>query len=148
MEHPSTGAPPMTTDPLRLTGAEPLHAPGLPLADATVLDFWRWAFSDLRLNDVRGIFAEWLVARLLGIPLITRQSWAGWDLQTPDGVKIEVKTSAYLQRWYQRAPSKIVFTGLRTKLWDEYTGAYAEAASYKADLYVFCVQTEQIADKW
>lgn len=26
--------------------------------DATVADFWRWAFSDLRDNTTRGILAE------------------------------------------------------------------------------------------
>jgi hypothetical protein len=26
--------------------------------DATVLDFWRWAFSDLRDNTQRGVLAE------------------------------------------------------------------------------------------
>jgi hypothetical protein len=31
--------------------------------DATVADFWRWAFSDLRNNTTRGILAEFLVAR-------------------------------------------------------------------------------------
>lgn len=30
--------------------------------DATVLDFWRWGFSDLRLNIVRGVLAEFLLA--------------------------------------------------------------------------------------
>jgi hypothetical protein len=30
--------------------------------DATVSDFWRWAFSDLRDNTTRGILAEFLVA--------------------------------------------------------------------------------------
>jgi hypothetical protein len=26
--------------------------------DASVVDFWRWAFSDLRDNTVRGVLAE------------------------------------------------------------------------------------------
>jgi hypothetical protein len=37
----------------RLAGAE-RFSPG----DLTVLDFWRWAFSDLRTNIVRDILAE------------------------------------------------------------------------------------------
>ena len=29
----------------------------------TVLDFWRWAMGDLRMNNARGYLAEYLVAR-------------------------------------------------------------------------------------
>src|SRR4051794_39486014 len=29
----------------------------------TVLDFWRWAMGDLRMNNTRGCLAEYLVAR-------------------------------------------------------------------------------------
>jgi len=35
------------------------------LLSATVLDFWQWAFSDLSMNNIRGVFSEWLVAKLL-----------------------------------------------------------------------------------
>jgi hypothetical protein len=34
--------------------------------DATALDFWRFAMSDLRTNNVRGYLAEFLVARAVG----------------------------------------------------------------------------------
>jgi len=34
--------------------------------DATAVDFWRWAFSDLRDNIVRGVLAEFLVAAAVG----------------------------------------------------------------------------------
>jgi len=47
--------------PSPLTGQEPFD--GL---DATVLDFWRWAMSDLRVNNVRGYLAEFLVAKAVG----------------------------------------------------------------------------------
>ena len=34
--------------------------------DATVRDFWAFAMSDLRMNNVRGYLAEFLVARAVG----------------------------------------------------------------------------------
>jgi hypothetical protein len=34
-----------------------------PLSDATVLDYWLWAFSDLWGNTERGQLAEFVVAR-------------------------------------------------------------------------------------
>lgn len=33
----------------------------------TLLDFWCWAFSDLCDDDVKGIFAEWMVRALFGL---------------------------------------------------------------------------------
>ncbi len=80
-----------------LTGDEKLTGFEFDQGDASVLDFWRWAFSDLRFNDVRGVFAEWLVGKLLNIELTTRDSRSGWDLETLEGVKVEVKTGGYLQ---------------------------------------------------
>jgi hypothetical protein len=130
-----------------LTGAEAITTPGLPMDGATVLDFWRWAFSDLRANNVRGVFAEWLVARLLDLPLRPRESWTSYDLITPAGVTLEVKAAAYLQAWAQRAPSAIIFSGLRGQTWTALTG-YSGTRTYNADLYVFCLQTEQTAEAW
>jgi hypothetical protein len=131
-----------------LHGDERLYNSSLALEKATVLDFWRWAFSDLQMNNVRGIFAEWLVSRLLDIPLDVRDSWQEWDLKTPEGVTIEVKTSAYVQAWPQRKESKIVFTGLKSRRWYPDTNKYAEEKTYHADLYVFCVQVEKDPRKW
>src|ERR1039457_1400668 len=34
---------------------------------ATVLNFWQWAFSDFCDDDLKGWYAEWMVAILLGI---------------------------------------------------------------------------------
>ena len=47
---------------LRTVGlADPTTSiPGL--SGATRGDFWRWAYSDLTANAVRGVFAEYLVA--------------------------------------------------------------------------------------
>jgi hypothetical protein len=133
---------------MRLTGSEHIKGLDFRVKDDTVLDFWQWAFSDLQANNVRGIFAEWLVAKLLGIPLTIRDSWVEWDLVTPGGVKIEVKASAYLQSWEQRNTSKIVFTGLKGRTLNTETNQYAPKSTYNADIYVFCVQIEQSREKW
>ena len=67
--------------------------------ERTVADFWRWAYSDLCDDDVKGIFAEWLVGRLLDLPMTRRFSWANCDIRTRDRVSIEVKSSAWWQSW-------------------------------------------------
>ena len=59
---------------------------------------------------------------------------------TRGGVRVEVKASGYLQAWRQRRQSRIEFTGLRGRVWDDDTGRSA-SATYNADVYVFAVQT-------
>ena len=43
---------------------------------------------------MRGIFAEWMVAELLGLQPDPRGSWNEYDLVLPSGLTIEVKASA------------------------------------------------------
>ncbi len=71
--------------------------------DATVADFWSWAFSDLRANTTRGVLAEFLVAKAVGATQPVREAWDNYDVLAPDGTRIEVKSSAYLQSWTQSA---------------------------------------------
>jgi hypothetical protein len=84
-----------------LTGSESFGDSGIYVAD-----FWRWAFSDLRENIVRGVLAEFLVAKAVGDPSPLRHAWDNYDVTTPDGTRIEVKSSAYLQSWRQRTHSR------------------------------------------
>ena len=48
--------------------------------DAQVVEFWRWAFSDLRDNTVRGVLAEFLVAAALGRTNTRRKGWDNYDV--------------------------------------------------------------------
>ena len=105
-----------------------------------VSDFWRWAFSDLESNALHGILAEYIVARALGIEPSGRASWDDYDLEMPDGTTIEVKSTAYLQTWAQTKPSGFQFGGLRGRTWSPEDG-YSKEQAYRADVYVFCVQT-------
>ena len=121
----------------RETGAEPFTAAGRP-AGATVADFWGWSRSDLLDNTERGVLAEFIVATALGIPTDgVREGWAVWDLTTPGGVRVEVKSAAYLQSWAQKELSKISFSTPRTLAWDADGGGFAEVARRHAQVYVF-----------
>ena len=96
---------PTSVEPLR--GHEPFSGVG-----ATVAEFWRWGFSDLRTNIVRGILAEFLVAKAVGAREPVRVAWDNFDVVSAAGTRIEVKSSAYLQSWAQKRLSTIAFTGL------------------------------------
>jgi hypothetical protein len=107
----------------------------------TVLDFWRWGFSDLRTNVVRGVLAEFLVASAVGDPNPLRSAWDNFDVTTPSGIRVEVKSSAYLQSWNQRRVSAIVFSGLTGRSWSEETAEYGATRELRADVYVFAIHT-------
>src|SRR5687767_6019449 len=109
----------MTSDPPiaeQLTGAEPFA--GL---DSTVVDFWRFAMNDLRTNNVRGYLAEFLVARAVG-STAPRVEWDAWDVTAPDGTRIEVKSSGFLQAWAQARLSTPTFRVSAAYGWDGATG--------------------------
>jgi hypothetical protein len=119
----------------------PLHGdePIAGLTGIAVVDFWRFAMPDLKVNNTRGVFAEFLVHLAVGSNR-PRVEWAGHDVETVDGLRIEVKAGAYLQAWEQQRHSDIRFSGLRAHTWTP-TASYSDKKSYNADVYVFAVQT-------
>jgi hypothetical protein len=111
--------------------------------DATVADFWRWAFSDLRDNTTRGILAEFLVGRAVGDERGLRIGWDNFDAQTPDGTTIEVKCSAFLQSWTQKRPSDLIFGRLSAREFDATRNEYSVEPRVRADVFVFAVQMQR-----
>ena len=95
--------------------------------------------SDLRANTVRGTLAEYLVATALGLDGTPRVDWDSCDLRL-GSCRIEVKSSAYLQAWQQRGPSKATFGGFTARTWDPRTG-FSSEKDYNADVYVFALMT-------
>lgn len=122
-----------------LSGAEPL----IGTDGKTVLDYWSWAHSDVLENVQRGVFAEFLVAAALGITGVPRIGWAGYDLEY-NSRKIEVKSTAYLQTWKQKALTRPIFLIGARQQWIEGTGSY-EDPRYVADCYVFCFYEDKDA---
>jgi hypothetical protein len=53
--------------------------------------------------------------------------------------RIEVKSAAYLQSWYQKRPSRITFSTRRTLAWDPDTGEFGTVAQRHAQVYVFAL---------
>ncbi|MGY1662306.1 hypothetical protein ACI78Q_13895 [Geodermatophilus sp. SYSU D00705] len=121
-------------DPRILTGDEPIRG-----ADTTLRDFWAWGYSNLRANTVRPLLAEYLVARAVGADLRPRVEWDSYDVLTPDGLRLEVKSGAYLQAWEQPRLSAITFGGLRARV--PSGDSWTADSTYNADGYVFAVLT-------
>jgi hypothetical protein len=105
-----------------------------------LLSFWQWGFSDILSNTTRGILAEFIVATSLEIDLnIPREEWDNYDLETSDGVKIEVKSAAFLQSWSQSKLSSISFSIKPSKIYYAETNKREAIAQRSADAYIFCL---------
>ena len=103
------------------------------------LDFWRWAVDDLASNTLRGLVAEFLVARALGLTDLPRREWDAVDLRTREGRAVEVKSAAYLQSWPQERPSAIRFGVAAKTGWDAETNRWDPERRRRADVYVFAL---------
>jgi len=136
-----------TPPPIRAPKPTPLSGEEVVAGtDATVVDFWRFALSNLRMNNARGYLAEFLVAKAVGSTGL-RIEWDPYDVLAPDGTTIEVKTSAYLQAWDQYKLSTIQFTGLRSRIWST-EGGLTPTPTYNADVYVFAIQTARTHEEY
>ena len=121
--------------------ASPLHGDDAFVGtDSTVNDFWRFAMSDLRMNNTRGYLAEFLVAKALGLHEVNRIEWDAYDLLL-DGIRVEVKSSAHLQAREQPRPSRISFSGLKGTPYHPKHQYDPAGKQLNAHVYVFCVQT-------
>lgn len=137
------------------TGDEHFHIDGMP-AGYLLNDFWRWQSSDLLNNTLRGVLAEFIVAKALGIDTERpREEWGAYDLLFNDQLSIEVKSSSYVQSWEQSTESTPRFTIRPTCGWDSENG-YVNKSSRQSDMYIFCVFAEKnraaadplILDQW
>ena len=131
-----------------LTGSEEFTLHGKSTG-ITVLDYWAWSCSDLHDNTMRGVMAEFLVTSSFnqGIlpPSQMRVNWLPYDVTSPTGRRIEVKSAAYIQSWTpEDVFSKIIFDIGKKVAWDGTT--YASEAKRNCDLYVFCIFTALTRD--
>ncbi len=130
--------------------------------DASLLNFWEWAFGDQCDDDIKGIFAEWMVGKLLGIASRRRVSWADSDIILANQIRVEVKASACWQSWKlvnedgtrkplpniaTLDPKRVRFGGLQAKT--AVSPALAgDRKRFKSDVYVFCMHTQIDPSAW
>ena len=89
---------------------------------------------------MRGVVGEYWVANALDILHKRRHGWETWDFETENGIRIEVKTSGYLQSWHKpgQKPSNPVF-GINAVNVKEDPDRGLSAGRYRpANVYVFC----------
>ena len=107
--------------------------------DQTLLDYWRWAHSDIASNAERGKLAEFIIKCSVNATSPCRVEWDAVDVISPDGIRIEVKSSAYLQTWKTNRLSRIQFDIAPKKSWDSESNQFYEYIGRNSDVYVFCL---------
>ncbi len=121
-----------------LNGEECFVADGRTIGHC-VKEFWSWYASDLVSNAMRGVLAEFIVALAADAANDIRNEWDAYDLETHNGVKIEVKSAAYIQSWDQISFSRISFDIAPKKFYNYETNTYADELKRHAEVYVFCI---------
>ncbi len=132
-----------------LTGNEEFTLHGTS-AEMSVSDFWSWAYSDLIDNTQRGVMAEFLVYSSMPSSFRSTQirgNWIPFDVTSPSGRRIEVKSAAYIQAWTpENIFAQIRFDIGKKLAWDNATASYSSEAKRNCDLYVFCLFTSKTKD--
>lgn len=133
----------------KLTGNE-VFTLGGNISGISIQEFWSWAYSDLLNNTYRGVLAEFLVGKSLSRfsppDSHIRVDWMPYDLTSPSGRRIEVKSAAYLQSWTSDYFSQIIYDVAPKKAWAPETG-YSPEYIRHSDLYVFCLYTARSRDQ-
>lgn len=107
--------------------------------DRSLLEYWSWAHSDIASNAERGKLAEYIVHCAVHSKSLYRTEWDAFDVLSSEGIKIEVKSSAYLQTWKQNRLSSIQFDIAPKNVWNAEKNLYSESKCRSADVYVFCL---------
>ena len=133
--------------PSRKKGNESFHFEG-SASGFDLSGFWSWSTSDLLSNATRGVLAEYVVAQALeavGTEDV-RTEWDAYDLVTPEGLKVEVKSSAFVQSWDQKTYSRPVFSIRSARSWDASTAESSAEPIRAADVYVFSLLAHRDQD--
>ena len=131
----------------RLSGCEKFLCNGVPVTDwedPTIRSFWSWYASDLNDNTTRGGLAEYYVALALNPsdPFQPRtRPWTSWDIETEEGIKIEVKTTGIRQSWHDESDGESIpqwdIPPVSVYDWD--SKSYSTSKSRPSDVYVCCL---------
>lgn len=98
-------------------------------------------------NSLRGLLVEAMIAEVLEPHWNwCGADWSSWDFERGDGLRLEVKQSAYLQTWAPPAHGRISTSfdiRERTGHWEG--AVFIEERGRAADVYVFAYHGEQDA---
>lgn len=107
-----------------------------------ISDFWQYTLSDLVSNMNRGALAEFIVERALGATKCLSNHAEPYDI-TYRGTHIEVKSSAFVQRWPQDKASSPKFSVRKKLCRNSETSRFDEPPSRRWDIIVCALLAER-----
>ncbi len=90
------------------------------------------------------MLVEYLVARAVGATAPARVEWAPFDIEAPDGTRIEIKASGYSQSWggTDSRPNYSFGSVFSDQCWDEAQGKYRWVdPADRVHVWVFALNT-------
>nr|DAO80773.1 MAG TPA: hypothetical protein [Caudoviricetes sp.] len=109
------------------------------LINITMNDYWKWAYSDLINNINHSVLAEFIVASSIGSTQLDTESsriiWRDYNLLSPEGYKIEVKSASYIQTLDIKYPDHISFNITPKRI----SNKIENYKIHNSDIYVFCI---------
>jgi hypothetical protein len=121
----------------RKDGNESFHEDGKP-PRVKLKHFWQWSASDLMSKSSRCLLAKYLVAKALELGDGVRNERAPFDLETKEGIKIEVQSFSPFQSGSQERSNPALGVR-RAHSGNEATSKFDEEIESQADIYVLCV---------
>jgi len=103
-------------------------------------------------NNLRGVFVEYLIVDILGLGWsVCDGSWNSWDIDGPNATRLEVKSSAYIQSWYNWSVSQgregisvpRFDIAERKSFWDGESEVEFKGLGRAAHLYIFALHAEK-----
>ena len=129
----------------RKEGTESFHKDGTAL-NINLKDFWQWSASDLMSNASRCLLARYLVANALELGADVRDQRAPFDLETKEGIKIEVQSFSPFQSSCQERSNHSL--GISpTNSGNEAISKFDKETEPQADVYVLCVLGDRETDE-
>ncbi len=104
-----------------------------------IIDFWRWALSNLTSEITRNMLARFLVAAVLKKHDEVRSEGDIFDIKTGTGTKIEVLSASYLQTWNNKGMPSVSLMINPSFRWDTEIPLESSDRLSLVDLLVFCL---------
>jgi hypothetical protein len=129
----------------RKDGNESFYGGGTALK-VNLKHFWQWSASDLMSDASRCLLAKYLVAKALKLGDGVRNEQAAFDLETKEGIKVEVQSFSPFQSKSQERSNHSLGTRPENSK-NKTIRKFDEEIEPQADVYVLCVLGDREKDR-
>ncbi len=104
-----------------------------------IIDFWRWALSNLSGGSTLKMLGEFIVTSALNRDIEMRNEVDVYNLKTENDKKIGVLSASHLQTWSKNGLPNISYTNNPCFKWDDNFPMQSSERLRLVELFVFCL---------